>query len=149
MKKGSFCQRFRDAIKRLKSKFNRFLEEHIETALHITQGIKNFIDSPVADVLVHLTPTTADDKVLEKTRKALAVAVQKLSIIETCNEHENLEDKIKCWITEIGKQPVDVQNALIVKFGAIVAAELDNNKEAQHVYDSAVQSVYSVKKESI
>lgn len=149
MRKEKFCIRFKNAINKLKAKFNKFLEQHIDTALHITNALKTALNSPVIDVLTHITPTDKDDKAIEQIRKALAVAVAKLSIVKECNENENLEDKIKCWIEHIKQQPLDVQKALLVKFGAIVAAELDGNKEAQHVYDAALQSVFSVNKVNV
>lgn len=149
MRKGKFIARLKAFIDRLKAKFNKFLEEHIDTALKITTTIKGVINNPVADILVKITPTDKDDKALAAIRSALAITVAKLAILDKCNANESLEDKIRCWIDEIRKQPKDVQNALLVKFGALVAAHLDGNKEAQHIYDTVFQTKYSIQKEEI
>lgn len=148
MKKGRFCARFKEAIQRLKMKFNSFLENNIDDALRITTVIKNIIENPIADVLVKLSKTDVDDKILEKSRMALRIAVDKLAIINECNQHEDLNDKLKCWIENIKLLPKDVQNAMLAKFAAIYAAQMDDNKYSQNVYDAAVQTVYSVQKEN-
>ncbi|MFM2283474.1 MAG: hypothetical protein RL222_978 [Bacteroidota bacterium] len=147
--KGKFIARLKAFIERFKAKFNNLLEQHVDTALRVTTTIKSVIDNPIADVLVKLTPTDKDDKALVKLRAAMAVAVAKLAIVSKCNENESLEEKIQCWISEARKYPVDVQHALLVKFGAILTAELDENKVPQHIYDTSFQANYSVTKENV
>lgn len=147
--KGKFIAKIKAFFERLKAKFNNLLEKHVDTVLKITTVIKNVIDNPVTDVLVKMTPTDKDDKALEKIRAALDITIAKLAIVSKCNEHTTLEEKIQCWIAEIRNYPMDVQHALLVKFGSLMTASLDENKEAQHIYDTTFQANYSATKENV
>lgn len=149
MEKKKFCQRFKEKITQLRAKFNKFLENHVDEALAITTIIKNAIDNPIADILVKMTKTTTDDVVLEKMKTALSITVDKLAIVNACNEHEELEAKIQCWIKHIKLLPKDAQDAMLAKFGQVLTAQLDGNKESQNIYDAAFQNVYTVKKHNV
>lgn len=146
MEKKKFCQRFKEKIQMLKAKFNKFLEKNIDTALAITTILKTAINNPIADILVKMTKTQTDDLVLEKMQNALEITVDKLAIVKACNDKVTLEEKIQCWIEHIRLLPKDAQDAMLAKFGQVLTAQLDDNKEAQNVYDAAFQNVYTVKK---
>jgi len=70
-------------LKALVDKQFAFLKKHLEkgrVAVAVVNALKEAIDNPVADVLVHLTKTDLDDKLLEKARIVLPVVLTKLAI---------------------------------------------------------------------
>lgn len=69
----------------IKSLFNS-LPAELKTAVHIavqlTENIKNFVDSPLADVLTAIIPTTADDMVKQWLRLRLPGILTELRLVE-------------------------------------------------------------------
>jgi hypothetical protein len=51
----------------------------------VTENIKNFTDSPVADVLTVLIPGDIDDKIKDWLRAKLPVILTELKLVDRCS----------------------------------------------------------------
>ena len=63
------------------------LESELKNAVHIgiviTENVKNFVDSPAADVLTTIIPGDADDKIKDLLRKQLPDILTKLKLVDS------------------------------------------------------------------
>lgn len=119
------------------------VKEYASQSLAITTSIKNFLSSPVADVITALIPGAWDDKLKETVLKALEEVLPYLTIVDTCKDQPDVVSMLNCWITEVRKQPVQVQNALLHKLASLLTAKLDNQELKQNQYDYYIQLLYS------
>jgi hypothetical protein len=59
----------------------------IKTALQIgitvTENIKNFVDSPVADIVTSIIPGNIDDAIKDKLRSSLPILLTELKLVES------------------------------------------------------------------
>lgn len=142
----SFCKSVRSKIKSILRKFDKEVEEHVDTALLVTTSIKKFLRSPVSDIINAIIPGQIDDLIRAKLLVILPYAIDTLTIIDHCKDAKTLNEKAACYIDQLKKVDPALQEAILHKLAAIITRELDGNKLAQSVYDLFVQAQYSVKK---
>lgn len=141
-----FCDKLRLKIKSLLRQFDSYVEENVDTALKVTTALKAVLSSPVAEILTAIIPSDVDEFVRAKLVYGLGVAIDGLNIVNECKNAVNLEDRLKCFTTEIKKRNPELQEALLSKLASILARTLDDDKKAQHIYDLFVQAKYSAAK---
>src|ERR1700753_2169227 len=65
------------------------IPSELKTAVHIgvlvTENIKNFIDSPAADILTAIIPTDIDDEVKNWLRAKLPGILTELKLVDSCS----------------------------------------------------------------
>ncbi|MCO5936139.1 hypothetical protein NAF17_11385 [Mucilaginibacter sp. RB4R14] len=90
----------------IQSLFNSIPSE-IQLAVHIavmlTENIKKFIDSPIADVLTAIIPGNIDDKIKQLLRSGLPVILSNLKLADECGNLSDPEEITKCAINTLQK----------------------------------------------
>ncbi|MEB0262669.1 MULTISPECIES: hypothetical protein [unclassified Mucilaginibacter] len=90
----------------IQSLFNSIPSE-IQSAVHIavmlTENIKKFIDSPIADVLTAIIPGDIDDKIKQSLRSGLPVILSNLKLADECGNLSDPEEITKCAINTLQK----------------------------------------------
>jgi hypothetical protein len=92
----------------------------------VTTKEKQIIDSGMVITITELTAMIEDD-IARATVSAC---------LEGLNE----------WLTSLAHAKPKVRNAMLIKLASEITACLDNNEMQEHMYDVAVQNVYSAQK---
>lgn len=141
-----FCTKMRKKVRLLLNRFDRYVEEHVATALHITTTLKSMLESPVADILTAIIPGNADDIIKRQLIKALADATTALGIINKCSGSTHINDRLLCLLTELKQLPESQREAILHKLASLVASNLDGQRLKQSFYDLYTQVHYTASK---
>ncbi|PQJ12131.1 hypothetical protein CJD36_010115 [Flavipsychrobacter stenotrophus] len=133
-------------IRLLLQQFDSYLEKNVDTALQITTAIKQFLESPVADILTAIIPGSVDDIIRRQLIYALDKSVEALAIAEHCKQYTDIEEKLKCFVSQLQQRGPDMQDALLQKLASLLAGTLDGNRLKQSVYDLFTQVKYTTAK---
>jgi hypothetical protein len=97
----------------------------LKTAIHIgvlvTENVKNFIDSPAADVLTALIPGDADDELKDLLRAKLPAILTELKLADSCRELTDAEQITSCAVNTLQGLSGDVQSAFLHSLSILVA----------------------------
>ncbi|RYU90970.1 hypothetical protein EWM62_10095 [Mucilaginibacter terrigena] len=90
----------------IQSLFNSIPSE-IQSAVHIavtlTENVKRFVDSPIADVLTTIIPGDIYDKIKQSLRSGLPVILSNLKLADQCGTLSDPEEITKCAIQTLQK----------------------------------------------
>lgn len=97
----------------------------IKTAIHtgvaITERIKLFIDSPVADVITALIPGRADDAVVAALRTALPQLLKQLQLTESCINQQDGSTMVHCGLQTLSRLSDEVKSAFLHNLSILLA----------------------------
>lgn len=141
-----FCSKFFGKIKSIFRQFDTYVSEHVAIALQVTTAIRDALSGTASDILLAVIPGDLDAVIRDKVVIALNKAIDALAIIDACKQYTNVADKLQCFIREIKKHNPAVQEALLMKLSSLIAAELDEGKLKQNLYDLFAQAQYSAGK---
>ena len=137
-----FCTKVNAEIKSALKQFDQYVDAHIDTALQITTTLKAMLSSPAADIITSIIPGTADDVLRTQLLNALNKITEALSIVDSCKQYTDLNDKLKCFVQQLSQRDPKLQDAILLKLSSLLAAELDGNKLKQSLYDLYTQAKY-------
>ena len=117
----SFLNRIWNEIKAL---FSR-IEPELQTAIHIgvivTENIKNFVDTPAADVLTALIPGDADDVIKNLLRAKLPEILAELKLADSCSQLTDPEQITACAVKVLQGLDGDIQSAFLHNLSILIA----------------------------
>jgi hypothetical protein len=97
----------------------------LKTAIHIgvvvTQNIKNFVDSPTADVLTALIPGDVDDEIKNWLRAKLPVILTELKLADSCSGLTDPGEITACAVKVLQGLDGDVKSAFLHNLSILVA----------------------------
>jgi len=137
-----FCTNANAEIKSALKQFDQYVNTHVETALQITTALKNMLSSPVADIITAIIPGTVDNILRTQLLNALNKITEALSIVDSCKQFTDLNDKLKCFVQQLSQRDPQLQDAVLLKLSSLLAAELDGQKLKQSLYDLYTQAKY-------
>ncbi len=141
-----FCTKMKIQVRKLLQQFDAYVERNVDTALQITTAIKQFLESPVADILTAVIPGSADDIIRRQLIYALDRSIEALSIADSCKAYTDINEKLKCFVTQLRDKEPDLQDALLQKLACLLAGTLDGNRMKQSIYDLYTQVKYTTGK---
>jgi predicted oxidoreductase len=136
------CTKIRTQIKVLLSKFDSFMDAHIDTALKVMVALKNVLSSPVADVLTAIIPGDVDNVIQQDLINAISKAIEVLTIADNCKQYTNLNDQLNCFLQQIKLLDPQFQDTILLKLASLVAGTLDGGRLEQSLYDLYTQAKY-------
>jgi len=77
-----FIDNFQSFIDKLRNKIPADLDKNIDIIIQVVNELKGFVNSPLADVIVHLIPGTIDDKIRAWLIKWLPVVLTNLGYLK-------------------------------------------------------------------
>jgi hypothetical protein len=137
-----FCTKVNAEIKSALKQFDQYVDAHIDTALQITSALKSMLASPAADIITAIIPGSADDVLRTQLLNALTKITEALSIVDSCKQYTDLNDKLKCFVQQLSQRDPKLQDAILLKLSSLLAAELDGQKLKQSLYDLYTQAKY-------
>jgi len=110
--------------KEIKTLFDGIPAE-LKTAVHIgvvvTENIKNFVDSPAADILTAIIPGTADDQVKAWLRGKLPGILTELKLADSCGALSDPQEITKCAVKVLQGLDGDVKSAFLHSLSILIA----------------------------
>jgi hypothetical protein len=104
----------------------------LKTAIHIgvlvTENIKSFTDSPVADVLTVLIPGDIDDKIKDWLRAKLPVIMTELKLADSCSSLTDPNEITACAIKILQGLDGDVKSAFLHNLSVLIAQVATDGK---------------------
>ena len=137
-----FFNRVRSFLTNLFVNIDNFIDRHIEPSIKMVEKLKSLIDSPIADVLVKLTPTGIDDTALTALRFYLSKAILTLQLT-ACLDKEKPEDVIICFVNEVKKLSPEMQKGIWLRLASLMTKEKSGRDDVKGVHvDTLVQMHY-------
>jgi len=110
--------------KAIQALFNRIPAE-LKTAIHtgvlVTENIKTFVDSPVADIITLLIPGETDDRIKTALRNALPNILTQLKLADDCANATSPEQLTLCAIKTIQNFTGDLRSAFLHNLSVMIA----------------------------
>ena len=104
--------------------FNR-IPEDLKVAIHtgvlITENIKTFVDSPVADIITLLIPGETDDRIKAMLRKAIPQILVQLKLADSCTEIENPIELTTCAVKTLQSLTGDLKSVFLHNLSVLIA----------------------------
>ncbi|MBS1532896.1 MAG: hypothetical protein JSU01_21510 [Bacteroidetes bacterium] len=97
----------------------------LKTAIHIgvvvTENIKNFVDSPAADVLTAIIPGDIDDEIKNWLRAKLPAILTELKLADSCASLTDPAAIMACAVKVLQGLDADVQSPFFHSLSVLVA----------------------------
>jgi len=139
-----FFTTLKSQYKQLLRQLDSYIDGHLDTALAVTTQLKNILSSPVADIVTAIIPGNLEAAVKSQLLAALNTAITALTIADNCKQITEVNDKLKCFVTQLQQKDPQLQGAVLQKLASLLAANLDGNRLQQHIYDLFTQAKYSL-----
>ncbi|MBD1365178.1 hypothetical protein IDJ77_15285 [Mucilaginibacter sp. ZT4R22] len=117
----SFLARLWNSIRSLFNKLPPTIKIAVHLGVIITENIKNFVDSPLADVLTEIIPGDTDDKIKQALRTALPILLTNLKLTENCNSSTNQQEITKCAIKALQNLDGEIKNAYLHNLSVLIS----------------------------
>lgn len=143
----AFCKKIQPKVKQLLAKFeDEVLQQALQVSLHVTSGLKAFLNKPDVIRVVELTNTDIDNKMRDQLIKAIDEAVQELMDAKGCKALPTMDARMQCYrehIANIGKsEALDELRKLAVE----IVRRLHGAIEGKSFYNAAFELFYLVNK---
>ncbi|MGN6639062.1 MAG: hypothetical protein ACTHJ8_09145, partial [Mucilaginibacter sp.] len=109
----SFLSRIWNEIKSLFDGIPSDLKTAVHIGVIVTENIKNFVDSPTADVLTAIIPGNIDDDVKNWLRAKLPEILTELKLADSCNGLTDPSQITACAIKVLQGLDGDVKSAFL------------------------------------
>jgi len=97
----------------------------MKTAIHIgvivTENIKNFVDSPAADILTAIIPGDVDDEIKDWLRAKLPIILTELKLADNCSSLTDPLQITACAIQVLQGLDGDVKSAFLHNLSIFIA----------------------------
>ena len=97
----------------------------LKTAIHIgvlvTENIKNFADSPAADILTAIIPGDIDDEVKNWLRAKLPAILTELKLADSCSSLTDPIEITACAVKVLQGLDGDIQSAFLHNLSVLIA----------------------------
>ena len=117
----TFLTRIWNQIKEL---FNGIPAE-LKTAIHIgvliTENIKNFVDSPAADILTAIIPGDIDDEIKTMLRAKLPAILTELKLTDSCSGLTDPAEITTCAVKVLQGLDGDVKSSFLHSISIMIA----------------------------
>jgi hypothetical protein len=117
----SFLEKIWAGIKTLFDKVPTNIKNAIHIGVVVTENIKTFVDSPVADVLTMLIPGNIDDKLKDLLRAKLPYLLSELKLADDCAGLTDPAEITACAIKVLQDLNGNVQSAFLHNLSILIA----------------------------
>jgi hypothetical protein len=117
----SFLAGLWNSIRSLFNKLPATYKNAVRIGVSITENIKNFVDSPLADVLTTLIPGDIDDKIKQALRTALPLILTDLKLAKDNGTMANPQKITRCAIQALQKLDDEIKNAYLHNLSVLIA----------------------------
>jgi hypothetical protein len=124
----TFLSKLWQEIKDLFSAIPSELKTAVHIAVIVTENIKNFVDSPAADVLTTLIPGDADDEIKNLLRAKLPAILAELKLADSCAGLTDPAQITACAIKVLQGLDSNIQSGFLHNLSVLVAQVVADGK---------------------
>ena len=124
----TFITKIWDEIKSLFDSFPAEMQIAIHIGVEVTENIKNFVDSPAADILTAIIPGDIDDEIKPLLRAKLPGILTELKLADSCGSLTDPADITKCAVTVLQGLDGDLKSAFLHNLSILVAEVASDGK---------------------
>ena len=117
----SFLTKIWNEIKALFASFPSELKIAIHIGVQVAENMKNFVDSPTADILTALIPGDIDDKIKNWLRTKLPTILTELKLADSCGTLTDPNEITACAIKVLQALDGDIKSAFLHNLSILVA----------------------------
>jgi len=117
----TFLSKIWNEIKELFSNIPAELQAAIHIGVIVTENIKNFVDSPAADILTTLIPGDADDEIKDLLRAKLPAILTELKLADSCGSLTDPAQITECAVKVLQGLNGDIQSAFLHNLSILIA----------------------------
>lgn len=118
---GHFLAHIWDAIKKLFEGLPEEFKKAIHIGVVVTENVKNFVDSGVADIITAIIPGDLDETIKEKLRAALPEILIKLKLAEDCSNLATPNEIVVCALKVLQSVEGDFKSAFLHDLSILIA----------------------------
>lgn len=124
----SFLSKIWEGIKHIFEGMPAELKTAVHIGVMVTENIKNFVESPVADVLTTLIPGTIDDTIRGYLREKLPHLLVELKLADSCSGLTDPNEITACAIKVLQSLDGDIKSAFLHNLSVLVAQVASDGK---------------------
>jgi len=117
----SFLSKIWNQIKALFDGIPAEMKTAIHIGVEVTENVKTFVDSPVADILTAIIPGDIDDEVKNLLRAKLPAILTELKLADSCGQLTDPAEITKCAVQVLQSLNGDVKSAFLHNLSILVA----------------------------
>ena len=124
----TFLSKIWNEIKNLFAGIPAELKIAIHLGVTITENIKNFVDSPAADILTALIPGDIDDELKSLLRSKLPVILTELKLADSCSGLSDPIEITNCAVKVLQGLDTDIKSAFLHNLAIFIAETASDGK---------------------
>lgn len=124
----SFIDGIWSAIKGLFNKLEQEEKKLLPIVITVVQNIKNFVDSPVADVITALIPGDLDDQIRGKLQAFLPKILLELSMLNTCQALPDTNSQLQCILQNLKLSSDSTKDIYYHGLASLILTDLSDGK---------------------
>jgi hypothetical protein len=124
----TFLTKIWNEIKKLFTAIPADLKIAIHIGVVIAENIKNFIDSPTADILTALIPGDIDDHIKDILRAKLPLILSELKLADSCSDITDPAQLTTCAVKVIQSLDGDIRSSFLHTISILVAEAAADGK---------------------
>jgi hypothetical protein len=108
----------------IRSLFNNFplsLKTAVHVGVAVTENIKHFVDSPLADVLTAIIPGEVDDKLKQVLRSGIPALLINLKLADKCTFSTDAEETTRCAINILQNLDSEIKSAFLHNLSVLIS----------------------------
>jgi hypothetical protein len=133
-------------IKRMFRSLKALGQKFVTPSITIVEGLKKFVEGPLAPILTIIIPGTLDDRIVQKAKEYLPKILKSLRIADECLSLEKPEDIVACAVKNLKKYEPDALDATYHSVAAMLAVYLSDKKLSWSEAVSLTEYIYKNEK---
>ena len=117
----SFLTQIWNTIRSLFNSFPLSLKTAVHIGVTITENIKQFVDSPLADILTAIIPGNIDDKLKEKLRNGIPTILISLKLADECDHSTGPQEITKCAVKLLQNLEGEIKSVFLHNLSVLIS----------------------------
>ena len=117
----TFLNRIWNNIRLLFTNFPTELKSAVSIAITVTDNIKTFVDSPIADILTAIIPGDVDDRIKQLLRGGIPVILTNLKLVDDCGDLKEPQMITNCAVKVLQNMDGEIKSAFLHTISVMVA----------------------------
>lgn len=143
----AFCKKLQPKIKALIQKLeDKALLRALELALHVTSGLKAFLNKDIVIRVVELTNTDIDNGLRDTLIKIIDASVLEILGAKACRDLPTMDVRLQCYREHLNRLTKNEQLDELRRLAVAIVRRLHGATEGKSVYNAAFEVFYLLNK---
>lgn len=139
-----FFRKIVSFLKLFLGNLDEWIHEHVQPSIELVQRLKNFLESPVMDIITALIPSQIDDQIRAKLIVALQKSLQLLAVTVDIANEPNIDQQLIKFVQYLQQATPTLKAAIYKQLASEMAKQSAGQTEVKgHSVDLLVQLQYS------